>query len=161
MRPTLLLASSAATAATPLERGKLYLVNAVLACDGCHTPRGPNGLDMSRRFSGGSQVWDTPAYQCGAPTWRRRGTTGIGGWSADDLKRALVDGVRPDGVPLAPQMPFGFYKTLTPADLDAVVAYLQSAPPVRNAVEAPDYRAEAPHTVDAAAEGQPAITRPG
>jgi len=30
-----------ATAQTPLERGS-YLVNAVMACDGCHTPRGPS-----------------------------------------------------------------------------------------------------------------------
>jgi cytochrome c553 len=38
---TLALMSSAAVAETPLERGK-YLVDAVMACDGCHTPR-PGG----------------------------------------------------------------------------------------------------------------------
>ena len=31
---------SIAAAETPVERGS-YLVNAVMACDGCHTPRGP------------------------------------------------------------------------------------------------------------------------
>ncbi len=31
---------SVAAAETPVERGS-YLVNAVMACDGCHTPRGP------------------------------------------------------------------------------------------------------------------------
>src|SRR5262245_43622384 len=46
---------SAARAETPVERGG-YLVNAVMACDGCHTPRPPGGaFDMSKRFSGGSQ----------------------------------------------------------------------------------------------------------
>ncbi len=35
-------ASWGAVAETPLERGN-YLVNAVMACDGCHTPRGPPG----------------------------------------------------------------------------------------------------------------------
>ena len=38
-----------------IERGS-YLVNAVMACDSCHTPRGPKGtLLMDKRFSGGSQ----------------------------------------------------------------------------------------------------------
>ena len=50
-----------ANAETPLDRGS-YLVNAVMACDGCHTPRGPSGFVMEQRFSGGSQTWDTPAY---------------------------------------------------------------------------------------------------
>ena len=66
--PKLLLTLAAALAApcawgqqSLLERGN-YLVNAVMACDGCHTPRGPGGFVMEKRFSGGSQIWDTPAY---------------------------------------------------------------------------------------------------
>ena len=34
---------SVAAAETPVERGS-YLVNAVMACDGCHTPRTPSGF---------------------------------------------------------------------------------------------------------------------
>ena len=37
------LAANAAFAQSPVERGS-YLVNAVMACDGCHTPRGPGGV---------------------------------------------------------------------------------------------------------------------
>jgi hypothetical protein len=44
---TLALATSAA-AQPSLERGD-YLVNAVMACDGCHTPRSPTGLVMDKR----------------------------------------------------------------------------------------------------------------
>jgi mono/diheme cytochrome c family protein len=69
--------------------------------------------------------------------------TGIGVWSEADVKRSLVDGVRPNGVPLAPQMPFAFYKILTPRDLDAVVAYVRSVAPVRNEVQPPVYKAAA------------------
>jgi mono/diheme cytochrome c family protein len=62
---TLALAPSAfaisAAAQSSLERGD-YLVNAVMACDGCHTPRGPTGFVMEKRFSGGSQTWEDPAY---------------------------------------------------------------------------------------------------
>src|SRR5256884_5959938 len=63
---TLALATSAA-AQPSLERGD-YLVNAVMACDGCHTPRGPTGFVMEKRFSGGSQTWDDPAYTVKAQT---------------------------------------------------------------------------------------------
>ena len=105
---------SVAAAETPVERAG-YLVNAVMACDGCHTPRGPQGFDMSKRFSGGSQVWDEAAYTVRGSNITPDRDTGIGTWSADDLKRLMVDGKRPNGVPVAPQMPYGFYKILRPA----------------------------------------------
>jgi mono/diheme cytochrome c family protein len=134
-------AIGSATAQTPLERGD-YLVNAVMACDGCHTPRGPGGFVMEKRFSGGSQTWDTPKYTVKGSNITPD-PTGIGAWSADDLKRALTEGVRPTGVLLAPQMPFAFYKVLTPGDLDAVAAYVRSVTPVRNEVQLPVYKAAA------------------
>ncbi len=134
-----LLATGAAAQETLLERGG-YLVNAVMACDGCHTPRGPAGFDMSRRFSGGAQVWDEPAYLVRGSNISPDRETGIGSWSANDLKKLMIDGMRPNGVPVAPQMPYAFYKILTPRDLDAVVAYTMSVPAVRNEVPAPVYR---------------------
>ena len=132
-----------AAAETPVERGS-YLVNAVMACDGCHTPRGAGGVFvMEKRFSGGSQTWDTPKYTVKGSNITPDGETGIGTWSETELRRALTDGVRPNGVALAPQMPFAFYRILTPHDLDAVVAYVRAAAPVRNAVQPPVYKAEA------------------
>jgi len=132
--------ASGARAETQLERGD-YLVNAIMGCDGCHTPRGPAGFDMTKRFSGGSQVWDEPAYWVKGSNITPDRDTGIGSWSAEDLKRALTEGVRPNGVPLAPQMPFAFYRILTPGDLDAVVTYIRSVAPVRNEVPPPVYKA--------------------
>jgi mono/diheme cytochrome c family protein len=133
-------ASWGAVAETPLERGS-YLVNAVMACDGCHTPRGPSGFVMEKRFSGGSQTWDEPAYTVKGSNITPDRETGIGAWTEADLKRALTEGVRPTGVPLAPQMPVAFYKILTPRDLDAVAAYIRSVAPVRNEVQPPVYKA--------------------
>ena len=133
-----------ATAQTLVERGA-YLVNTVMACDGCHTPRGKSGFIMEKRFSGGSQVWDTPAYTVRGTNITADRETGIGAWSDDEIRRSLTEGIRRHGVPLAPQMPFAFYKILTPRDLDAVVAYLRTITPVRNEVQAPVYKA-AMHT---------------
>src|SRR5262247_780104 len=130
-----------AAAETLVERGG-YLVNAVMACDGCHTPRGAGGVFvMEKRFSGGSQTWDTPKYTVKGSNITPDRETGIGAWSEADLKRSLVEGVRPSGVALAPQMPFAFYRILTPRDLDALAAYVRSAAPVRNAVQPPVYKA--------------------
>jgi len=132
--------SGGAFAQALVERGG-YLVNAVMACDGCHTPRGKAGFDMSRRFSGGSQTWDTPAYTVKGSNITPDRETGIGAWSDGDIKRSITDGVHRQGRPISPQMPFPFYKILTPGDLDALVAYLRSLAPVRNEVQPPVYKA--------------------
>ena len=96
---------------------------------------------MSKRFSGGSMVFDEPEFTVRGSNITPDKDTGIGNWSEADLKRALTDGVRPNGVPLAPQMPFAFYRILTPDDLNAVAAYVRSVAPVRNEVPAPIYKA--------------------
>jgi mono/diheme cytochrome c family protein len=133
-------------AETLLERGS-YLVNAVMACDSCHTPRGPNGaLVMEKRFAGGSQIWDETTFRVKGANITPDPDSGIGTWSESDLKRALIEGVRPDharlgAVPLVPQMPYNFYKILLPRDVDAVVAYVRSIAPVQNEVPSPIYRA--------------------
>jgi mono/diheme cytochrome c family protein len=134
-----LVATAAAAQDALLERGS-YLVNAVMACDGCHTPRGPAGLDMTKRFSGGFQVWDEPEYLVRGSNISQDRETGIGGWTVNDVKRLMTEGLRPNGTPVAPQMPYAFYKILTPRDLDAVAAYTLSIPATRNAVAATVYR---------------------
>jgi len=130
-----------ASAESLLERGD-YLVNAVMACDGCHTPRSSAGFDMSKRLAGGSILFDEPAFTVRGANITPDRETGIGAWSDADLRRALTEGVRPNGVPLAPAMPSAFYRILTPRDLDAIVAYVRAVPPVRHEVPLPDYKAE-------------------
>ena len=44
-------------------------------------------------------------------------------------------------MPVVPLMPTGYYKILTPGDLNAVVAYLRTVKPIRNEVASPVYRA--------------------
>jgi mono/diheme cytochrome c family protein len=131
----------AGLAQTPVERGS-YLVNGVLTCGNCHTPRGPGGVfDMSKQLSGGPQTFDEPAFTVKGANLTPDRETGIGSWSDADIKRALLDGKRPNGVQLAPVMPYAFYRIFTPGDLDAVVAYLRSVPAVSNKVQAPVYKA--------------------
>jgi mono/diheme cytochrome c family protein len=130
-----------AAAETLVERGD-YLVNGILTCGNCHTPRGAGGvMAMDRQLSGGPQTWDSPTYKVHGANITPDRDTGIGAWSEADIKKAMLTGMRPNGVQLAPMMPYAFYKVFMLRDLDAVAAYLRSVPPVRNAVEPPVYKA--------------------
>jgi len=149
------LAAAPVHAQGSVERGR-YLVEGVLTCGNCHSPRGPGGvIDPARLYSGGPQTWDEPSYTVKGANITPDPETGIGKWSAADVKRAMVDGVRPNGTHLAPIMPFLFYKVFTPDDVDAVVAYLRSAPPVHNQVQAPVYKAAFPTNVLPGADKPP------
>jgi mono/diheme cytochrome c family protein len=134
-----------AMAETAAERGD-YLVNTIMACGNCHSPRDANGKMIAEKAFSGGLTFDTPAFIATAPNITPDMETGIGSWSDAEIKRALVEGLRPDhgnlaGVPLAAIMPANFYKALLPNDLNAVVAYLRTVKPVRNEVAAPVYKA--------------------
>jgi mono/diheme cytochrome c family protein len=137
----LITACPSAEAETLLERGD-YLVNRLMSCGNCHSPRGPAAA--SRALSGGVQVFEEPWFRVKGANITPDRETGIGAWSDDDIKRALTLGVRPNGTPLAETMPSTFFRILTPRDLDAIVAYLRSVPAVRNEVTAPIYKAASP-----------------
>ena len=143
----LLAVSSGALAETPVERGG-YLVNTIMACGNCHSPRDAEGKSIADRAFSGGLVFNTSAFIATAPNITPDKETGIGSWSDAEIRHALVEGTRPDhgrlaGVPLAAIMPANFYKALLPEDLDAVVAYLRSVKAIRNEVAAPVYKAPA------------------
>jgi mono/diheme cytochrome c family protein len=138
----IVLATAGRASAQDLVARGSYLVNGLLTCGNCHTPRGPGGVfNMAKQLSGGPQTFDEEAFTVKGANITPDKETGIGNWSADDIKRTLRTGIRPNGVPLAPIMPYAFYKVFTDADLDAVVAYVRSVPAVSNKVQAPVYKA--------------------
>ncbi|HLK91856.1 MAG TPA: c-type cytochrome [Polyangia bacterium] len=117
-----------------------YLVNQVAACGACHTPRvNLSWLEGERTdaYLGGGQVIDDAAFGMTVvmPNITVDAETGIGGWSDDQILRAVRDGVRADDQLLMPPMPFGTWAHLSDDDARAIVAYLRSVPPVRNAVD--------------------------
>src|SRR3974390_3147349 len=105
-----------------LARGK-YLVDTVMTCHNCHTPRGPNGLDFAKQLSGGLR-FDEPPFDVTASNITSDKETGIGAWSVDDIKKFLTTGVRPNGVPVANVMPTGFYRIFTSDNLEAIAGSL-------------------------------------
>jgi len=146
----LALISTAAMAETPVERGG-YLVNSIMTCGNCHTPKGPPAAVAGKEFSGGL-TFDEPPFKVTASNITPDKETGIGGWSDADIKKAIVLGVRPNGVRLAEVMPSSFYPILTEGDLNAIVAYLRSLKPLKNMVPDPVYKIALPHHVFPGAE---------
>jgi mono/diheme cytochrome c family protein len=134
----------AAIAEAPVERGS-YLVNTIMACGNCHTPKDAAGMPMTDKELSGGLSFTTPAFNATAANITPDKETGIGGWSDAEISDSLLKGLRPQhgrlaGVQLAAVMPAQYYKALLPEDLAAVIAYLRSIKPVRNDVKAPEYK---------------------
>ena len=65
--------------------------------------------------------------------------TGVGAWTDEELRAAIVDGVGRDGR-LAPVMPSDSYKPLTPRDLYGIITFLRSVSPAHAPLQAPQQR---------------------
>jgi len=142
--------SGAQGSAGSLERGR-YLVESILGCGNCHTPKTAAGEPIaSRNLSGGGLTFSVPPFAGVASNITPDRETGIGTWTDDEIRRAIVEGKRPNhgrlaGTELGVVMATSFFKALTPGDLDAVVKYLRSVPAIRNEVAAPVYRMAQKH----------------
>jgi mono/diheme cytochrome c family protein len=121
-----------------VKRGD-YLVNGIMSCGNCHTPKGPPAAIAGKDFSGGLS-WDDPPFKVTAPNITPDKNTGIGNWSDADIKKVLRTGELPNGVHVAMVMPTGFYHIMTERDINAVIAYLHTLKPVSNKVVDPIYK---------------------
>ncbi|AWK87402.1 c-type cytochrome [Azospirillum thermophilum] len=106
-----------------------YMAGPLGHCLECHTPMLPGGRrDMARAGAGG-QVFRGPWGETVARNITSDPERGLGRWSDAEIKRAVTEGVRPDGTRLGPPMAFHFYKSIDPADLDRLVTFLRTLPP--------------------------------
>ncbi len=135
-----------------VERGR-YLVT-LGVCHDCHTPKGRDGRPRLDRLLSGHPEGQPPAPAIkGIITVSLTATsftgpwgtafsrnltpdraTGIGTWSEAYFIKVLRTGIRGNGEPLRPLMPWEWYRQLTDDDLKAIFAYLRSVPPISNAV---------------------------
>ena len=114
----------------PVWNRGAYLVEALGHCGECHTPRTLlQGLDEDKKF-GGAMIEGWKAYNM---TSDRH--SGIGAWSDDELVEYLSTGhaegrstaVGPMGPVVSNSLRF-----LTRDDIQAMVAYLRTAPPIHD-----------------------------
>ena len=155
--------ADAGPAADKVARGQYVVTTS--GCNDCHTPwiLGPKGPepDMSRMLSGHPQEMAIPpAPQPPAP-WQMTALatntawsgpwgvsftanltpdpeTGLGKWTFRNFKDTIRTGRHMGrGRAILPPMPIPMYKHFTDEDLEAIYAYLQSIPAVRNRVPEP------------------------
>ena len=136
----------AANAQSDLVKRGDYLVNGLLTCGNCHTPKGPPAAIAGKDFSGGLS-WDEPPFKVTAPNITPDKETGIGNYTDAQLKTLMRKGIKANGIPIAMIMPSGFYEIMTDRDLNAVVAYLRTLKPVANKVADPIYKMPQGHPI--------------
>ena len=116
----------------PLEEVREFVFNEEIAADrtrllagGRYFDLGPAGGVVSRNI--------TPDE-----------ATGIGNWTDEDIETAVRYGVSKDGHQLFPLMPYNIFRNMAASDMEALIAYLRSIPPVENETEHPEHLPTAP-----------------
>jgi mono/diheme cytochrome c family protein len=121
------------------ERGRY--VATFGTCSLCHTA-GPTWIRLASPFpdlGGGMKV----NWSVFGTTYSRNLTpdreTGLGTWSAEEIRRAITSGIAKDGRVMHWQaMPWDHFSNLTLEDLEALVFYLQSLKPAYSKIPPPE-----------------------
>lgn len=123
-------ANEALAADWKAEPGRGEAVMRAGDCMACHTAKG--GEPMA-----GSRGIESPMGTIWASNITPDKETGIGSWTMDQFRAAMVDGIGGHGQQLYPAMPYENYRYMTESDLRALYDYLQTeVKPVKNEVAA-------------------------
>jgi mono/diheme cytochrome c family protein len=115
-----------------------YLVHHVNDCFSCHSSRdwskfgGP--VIAGTEFMGGEKVFDERIGLPGTVLPKNISPYNLKNWTDGELVRVLRTGVRKDGEPLFPLMPYQNFAQMTQEDLYSVIAYLRTLKEVPNDV---------------------------
>lgn len=130
-----------------VDRGK-YLAYHVMMCADCHSER-----DFSK-FSGpptpgtefvGGDVFDQSMGFPGRFISSNITPYGVGDWTDGELFRLITTGVKRDGEPIFPVMPYHNFGQLDREDIEAVISYLRTLEPVES--DHPDSKADFPFNI--------------
>jgi mono/diheme cytochrome c family protein len=105
-----------------------FYLATIAHCMECHTPMAAGKHDFSQLGKGGREFpgpWGVSVSR----NLTSSKTAGLGNWSDADIKRAITQGVRPDGTKLKPPMGFPYYARMTDGDLNDIIAWLRTLPP--------------------------------
>jgi mono/diheme cytochrome c family protein len=119
--------TSTVSKAAQIERGQ-YLAR-VGNCIACHSAKGAPPLAGGRRI-------DTPFGGVYSSNLTPDPSTGLGQWNTDDFWQALHHGRSRSGRLLVPAFPYNHTSVIRREDSDALLAWLQSLPPVPQATPA-------------------------
>lgn len=118
----------------PIPRGVTvaygeYLAGPVAHCMECHTPMGDMGPKFDTHLGAGGFEFHGP-WGTSISANLTSHEDGLAGYSDDEIKMMITQGIRPDGTRMMPPMGYAHYAAMTEGDLDAVVLYLRQLPPL-------------------------------
>jgi mono/diheme cytochrome c family protein len=116
-----------------VARGQ-YIFSLAGGC-ACHSP--PKGTPHA-----GGREFPLPLAKLYSTNITSDKETGLGNWTDQQIRDAMVKGVRPNGERLLPVMPYEAYSGMAEEDLKALIAYVRTLKPVRK--ETPPLRTWAP-----------------
>lgn len=99
-------------------------------CVACHTAPG------GKSYAGGLAM-QTPLGAIYSTNITPDTQTGIGNYSLTDFKAAVQHGIRPDGAPLYPAMPYASYAIMSDEDMHALYAYFMRGVPAATQENSP------------------------
>jgi mono/diheme cytochrome c family protein len=131
-----------------VKRGE-YLTHHVMACVGCHSVRDwtvyGHPVKAGTEFAGGEPIFDHRIGLPGEVHPKNLTPYNLKNYSDGELVRVIRTGVRRNGEPLFPMMPYLAYSEMEQEDLYSIIAYLRSLPEIKNDV--PEHKLDAPLNV--------------
>jgi hypothetical protein len=114
-----------------LKRGE-YLARGIMACMDCHSQRNLDQFTMplipSTLGSGGERFDQSMGFP-GIFYAANITPAGIGSWTDGEIYRAITTGVRKNGKPIFPVMPYHGYGFADSEDVKSVIVFLRSLKP--------------------------------
>lgn len=106
-----------------------YLAGPVAHCMECHTPMGPTGPMLETDFGRGGFEFHGPWGTSVGPNLTSH-EDGLAGYSDAEIAGMITLGKGADGKPMLPPMPYGYLAQMTGEDLEAIILYLRTLPPL-------------------------------
>jgi len=110
-----------------------YIAGPVAHCLECHTPMGPDGHFLFDTALGQGGFEFPGPWGVSVAANLTSSEDGLAGYTDDQLKAMITEGKHADGSPMLPPMPYSYLAKMTPVDLDALILYLRTLPPLPDA----------------------------
>lgn len=114
----------------PVKRG--FYLSSIAHCMACHS-RASEAVppDFKANYGRGGREFRGP-WGVTVTANISSSAKGLGGWSDAELRRVLTEGISKDGRKLKPPMIdyVAYYKTWKSEDLDALIAWIRTIPPI-------------------------------
>lgn len=112
----------------PVKYGE-YLAGPIAHCMECHSPMGPKGPMLETDLGRGGFEFHGP-WGVSVASNITSHSDGLKNWSDAEIIDMIRTGKRPGGTAMLPPMPYPFLAKTTQSDVEAIVTYLRTLPPL-------------------------------